>query len=117
MSAKSKMFPHVRPHTAAVYHINIYWHPSVSSINLGMPSPAEGLQRNMMLEVIVVVFLRPHTDSEGTITSRSSPEGTAEMLTVCRLTSTYCQDVAGEHSLVVEESKSNPALRLAVKYL
>lgn len=85
MQERSQTFPHVSPHTAAVYHINIYWHPSVSSINLGMPSPAEGLQRNMMVEVTVVVFSRPHTESEGTITSRSAPEGTAEMLTACRL--------------------------------
>lgn len=69
------LFTHVRPHTALVCHTNRYWHSSVSSMNSGMPTPAVGLQWNMMVEYAILVFSRPHVDSEGTITSRFPPDG------------------------------------------
>ncbi len=78
MDSNVKVFPHVRPHTALVCHINRYWHSSVSSMNSGMPTPAEGLQWNMMVDDTVLLFTRPHCDSEGTIKSRFPPDGKAE---------------------------------------
>lgn len=62
--------------TLLVCQTNKYWHPSVSSRNSGMPTPAPGLQWNKMADVMVLDLSRPHTDSEGTRTSRLSPTNT-----------------------------------------
>jgi len=66
---------HMRLQTAVVCQTNRYWQPTVSIMNSGMPTPAVGLQWNMMVDDTVLVFSRPHTDSEGTITSRLAPGG------------------------------------------
>lgn len=71
--------PHVRRQTACVCHTNRYWHSSVSSMNSGMPTPAEGLHWNVMVEDTVLDFSRPQVESEGTITSRVAPEGRARV--------------------------------------
>lgn len=44
-------------------------------MNSGMPTPAEGLQWNMMVDDAVLDSSRPQVESDGTITSRAAPKG------------------------------------------
>lgn len=65
---------HKKSQTVEVCQTNRYWQPSVSSRNSGIPSPAVGLQWNRMVEYTVLVWSRPHLDSDGTRTSRFPPD-------------------------------------------
>lgn len=75
MISQSGGGPYVRLQTVLVCHTNRYWQLSVSSTNSGRPTPACGLQWNMMVDETVLDFSRPHLESDGTITSRFPPGG------------------------------------------
>lgn len=48
-------------------------------MNSGMPTPAEGLHRKVMVDDTVCDSPRPQAESEGTITSSVAPEGGARV--------------------------------------
>lgn len=52
-------------------------------MNSGMPTPAEGLQWNMMVDDTVLDFSRPQVESDGTMTSRAAPKGGASLGQMC----------------------------------